>query len=335
MTLRTSITPVRWEDDGLRILDQRRLPRDEYYLACRRPDAVAEAIRTLAVRGAPLIGITAAYGMALAAREAESRERLLACAELLAATRPTAVNLFWALDRQRAVVAAHPDAAPGALAPLLLEEARAIHAEDAAACLAMAAAGAALCPAGARVLTHCNTGALATGGIGTALGVIRAARAAGRLGMVWVDETRPLLQGARLTAWEFARDDIPHRLLCDNMAAALMAAGEVDLVMVGADRITRAGDFANKIGTYGLAVLAHAHQIPFYVAAPWSTVDLALADGRAIPVESRGEEEVTHCGHQLLAPAGTRAWNPAFDVTPAALVTGFITERGVVKAPVG
>jgi methylthioribose-1-phosphate isomerase len=333
MTLHTTITPIRWEDGRLQILDQRRLPRDEYYLACRQTSDVAEAIRTLAVRGAPLIGITAAYGMALAARESRTREELLAFADLLASTRPTAVNLFWALDRCRKLINAHASATLPELVELLLTEARAIHADDAAACLAMAEVGAALFPSNARVLTHCNTGALATGGIGTALGVIRAAHAAGRVSTVWVDETRPLLQGARLTAWELAHDGIPFRLLCDNMAASLMAAGQVDLVIVGADRITRAGDFANKIGTYGLAVLARAHHLPFYVAAPWSTIDRTLADGSAIPVEFRREDEVTRCGGQLLAPADTQAWNPAFDVTPGTLVTGIITERGMLKLP--
>lgn len=333
MTLQTTITPIRWEEGRLFILDQRLLPHEERFLDCRRVDDVDDAIRTLAVRGAPLIGITAAYGMALAAQEAETHAQLLAFADQLAATRPTAINLFWALDRCSKVVAANPSASMAALADILLAEARAIHAEDAASCTAMAVAGAELFPFNSRILTHCNAGALATGGIGTALGVIRAAHAAGRVGLVWVDETRPLLQGARLTAWELLRDDVPHRLLCDNMAASLMAGGQVDAVILGADRITRSGDFANKIGTYGLAVLAKAHGIPFYVAAPWSTIDLELADGRAIPVEHRHEEEVTHCAGARLAPDGTPAWNPAFDVTPGTLVTAFITERGILQPP--
>ncbi|MHB0939384.1 MAG: S-methyl-5-thioribose-1-phosphate isomerase [Armatimonadota bacterium] len=326
----TSITPILWEDGAIRVLDQRALPAEERYLACTAVEEVAEAIRTLAVRGAPLIGIAAAYGMALAARLARDRGALLGYADLLAGTRPTAVNLFWALDRCRRVVEATSDAD---LPVALLAEARAIHAEDAAACAAMAEAGAELFPAGARVLTHCNAGALATGGIGTALGVIRAAHARGRVGQVWVDETRPLLQGARLTAWELRRDGIPYRLICDNMAASLMAAGRVDAVVVGADRITRSGDFANKIGTYGVAVLAQAHGVPFYVAAPWSTVDEALESGAQIPVEERNGDEVTRYSGHPIAPAGTDAWNPSFDVTPARLVRAFITDRGVLAPP--
>jgi len=326
----TTITPIRWEDGTVRILDQRALPAEERYLACTAVEEVAEAIRTLAVRGAPLIGIAAAYGMALGARLAHDRQALPAFADLLAGTRPTAVNLFWALDRCRRIVEHTSDAA---LPDALLAEAQAIHAEDAAACEAMARAGAELFPTGARVLTHCNAGALATGGIGTALGVIRAAHARGRVGQVWVDETRPLLQGARLTAWELGRDGIPYRLICDNMAASLMAAGQVDAVIVGADRITRSGDFANKIGTYGVAVLAQAHGVPFYVAAPWSTVDEALQDGAQIPVEFRDGSEVCRCGDRCITPAGTEAWNPSFDVTPARLVRAFITDRGVLAPP--
>jgi methylthioribose-1-phosphate isomerase len=331
--LQTTIQPLRWQQDHLEILDQRRLPGAEVYLPCTRVEEVAEAIRTLAVRGAPLIGITAAYGMALAARQAADAAHLSAAAALLASTRPTAVNLFWALHRCRQTLATLAATAPLAVvAARLLAEARAIHDEDAAACRAMAAAGAVRFSAGARVLTHCNTGALATGGIGTALGVIRAAYAHGGVAQVWVDETRPLLQGARLTAWELQHDGIPYQLICDNMAASLMAAGQVDLVIVGADRITRAGDFANKIGTYGLAVLASAHQIPFYVAAPWSTIDLTLSRGSEIPVEQRAEDEVSAIAGVRIAPMGARTWNPSFDVTPGRYVTGFITERGIVSS---
>lgn len=334
LSITTNITPIRWDDDAVVVLDQRLLPVEERYWRCTTVDDVAEAIRTLAVRGAPLIGVTAAYGLALGTRLTAARAGLAVMRDQLAGTRPTAVNLFWALTRCWRVVEALPaTAGMGEIAEALLAEARAIHREDAAACLAMARAGAALFPAGARILTHCNTGALATGGIGTALGVIRAAYAGGHASTVWVDETRPLLQGARLTAWELAHDGIPYHLICDNMAASLMASGQVDAVIVGADRITRSGDFANKIGTYGVAVLAQAHGIPFYVAAPWSTIDLALAGGASIPVECRTAEEICRCGTQRIAPEGTAVWNPSFDVTPGALVRAFVTERGVLQPP--
>ena len=331
--LQTTITPLRWEDGQVVLLDQRRLPAEERYLHCAAVDEVAEAIRTLAVRGAPLIGIAAAYGLALAAGHDGDRTALARSRDLLAATRPTAVNLFWALDRCWRVAESGVGLSMEQLSATLLAEARAIHAEDTAACAAMAAHGAALFPCTARVLTHCNAGALATGGVGTAIGVIRAAFAAARVAKVWVDETRPLLQGARLTAWELQRDGIPYQVICDNMAASLMAAGQVDLVVVGADRITRAGDFANKIGTYSVAVLAKAHNIPFYVAAPWSTIDTALADGSQIPVEHRAADEVLAFAGHTTTPSGATAWNPAFDVTPGALVEAFITERGVITPP--
>ena len=332
MNIHTNIIPLCWEEQALRILDQRALPARETYLSCASVDEVAEAIRTLAVRGAPLIGITAAYGMAIAAREARDRAQLARLREVLAGTRPTAVNLFWALARCWRLVESQPTLTLSGVYDALLAEARAIHAQDAASCLAIARAGLAVVPERARVLTHCNTGALATGGVGTALGVIRAAHAAGRLAEVWVDETRPLLQGARLTAWECRQDAIPFRLICDCMAASLMREGQVDAVIVGADRITRSGDFANKIGTYSLAVLARAHDIPFYVAAPFSTVDAQLENGAQIPVEFRADREVCQCGAQL-APEGTAAWNPAFDVTPGTLVRAFITERGLCTPP--
>jgi len=329
----TQITPLRWMDGRLELLDQRQLPCDEVYLCCSCVADVAEAIRTLAVRGAPLIGITAAYGMVIAASEASQRSELAELRDVLAATRPTAVNLCWALDRCWQVVESQPvNTSLSVLSTLLLTEAQAIQQEDAMSCDAIARFGMELFPPNARVLTHCNTGALATGGLGTALGVIRAAYAAGNVSQVWVDETRPLLQGARLTAWELQRDAIPYRLLCDNMAASLMAAGLVDLVIVGADRITRNGDFANKIGTYGLAVLAQAHTIPFYVAAPWSTVDMSLMSGKQIPLEFRSDTEISTLGGVRIAPSETSGWNPAFDVTPARLVRAFITERGVISA---
>ena len=330
----THITPLRWAGGHIDILDQRLLPNEVHYLHCADVDSVAEAIRSLAVRGAPLIGITAAYGMALAAGHAANVHALYTAHDVLAGTRPTAVNLFWALHRCREVIDALPaETSMAAVQQALLTEARLIHQHDADDCSVMAAHGAALLQNHSRILTHCNAGALATGGIGTALGVIRAACAAGKVEMVWVDETRPLLQGARLTAWELREDAIPYRVICDNMAAALMASGQVDVVIVGADRITTSGDFANKIGTYGLAVLAHAHGIPFYVAAPWTTVDLSLEHGTQIPVEFRAEEEICQLGDRQLAPEGSRCWNPAFDVTPARLVTRFISERGVHALP--
>lgn len=333
-SLQTHVVPLRWRAEGLELLDQRRLPQEEVYLLCQTVDEVAQAIRTLTVRGAPLIGIAAAYGMVVAARHVATHEELYAALDTLAGTRPTAVNLFWALARCQSVLDSQVDklSLPW-LAERLLDEARAIHQEDAEACYTMALAGVAVFPTQARVLTHCNAGALATGGIGTALGVIRAAHQDGRLLHVWVDETRPLLQGARLTAWELAKDEIPYKLICDNMAASLMASGQIDLVVVGADRITRNGDFANKIGTYGLAVLAQAHNIPFYVAAPWSTVDLALADGTAIPIEFRAAEEVCSFAGMRIAPLESPAWNPSFDVTPGRLVRGFISEQGVQHFP--
>ncbi len=333
MSITTTVNPLRWQGEALLLLDQRALPAEEVWLTCTTVDEVAQAIRTLAVRGAPLIGIAAAYGMVIAAQSAADGAQLAAYSDQLAGTRPTAVNLFWALERCRRVIAGMPGGALADIRDALLAEALAIHAEDAASCQAMAAAGASLFPAGTRVISHCNAGALATGGIGTSLGVLRAVHAAGNLAMVWVDETRPLLQGARLTAWELKRDGLPYRVICDNMAASLMASGQVDAVILGADRITRSGDFANKIGTYGLAVLANAHGLPFYVAAPFSTIDLHLQAGHEIPVEFRADEEVSRFGGLPVTPAGSTAWNPAFDVTPGTLVRAFITERGVLQLP--
>lgn len=341
--------PVLWEDGVVRLLDQRRLPTEVVELPCRTVEEVAEAIRTLAVRGAPLIGVTAAYALALAARQAvcgdggagagsllpasERQSRLEQAACMLRATRPTAVNLFWAIERmlERSRSLAALDGL--AWAEALLAEARALHDEDRAMCRAIGAHGAALVPPRAGVLTHCNTGGLATGGCGTAAGVIRAAVAAGKELRVFADETRPLLQGARLTAWELAQDGIEVTLLTDSMAAFAMAQGWVDLAVVGADRIAANGDTANKIGTYSVAVAARHHGIPFYVAAPSSTFDLSLADGRGIPIEERQPDEVRGFGGQATAPAGVAVWNPAFDVTPAELITAIITERGVVRPP--
>ncbi len=328
-----------WEDGALWLVDQRCLPDAYEPLPCRTPAVVAEAIRDMAVRGAPAIGCAAAYGLALSAAlhtadgAAAQRAALQADAALLRATRPTAVNLAWALDRQLACANSCAAADPAVLAERLRAEADAIAAEDEAACRAMGAHGAALLGPGARVLTHCNAGSLATVSYGTALGVVRAAHAQGRLAHVWVDETRPRLQGARLTAWELQQAGIPCTVIADNMAASFMRRGLIDAVIVGADRIAANGDTANKIGTYGLAVLARAHGLPFYVVAPTSTVDLALPDGSAIPIEERAAEEMTHLGGRGLTPAGVPVANPAFDVTPQDLISAIVTEQGVLRAP--
>jgi methylthioribose-1-phosphate isomerase len=300
------------------MLDQRALPAAERYERLRTVEEVAQAIERLVVRGAPAIGIAAAYGMVLAAAEGLPAE---AAAARLRRTRPTAVNLAWAVER---MLRAGLDLAA------LAAEARAIHREDVDACRTMGRVGAARVPDGATVLTHCNAGALATGGYGTALGVVRAAREAGKRVRVVACETRPVLQGARLTAWELARDGFEVTLVTDSMVAQLMRRREVDLVVVGADRIARSGDVANKIGTYGVACLAHVHDVPFYVAAPWSTVDLSCPDGGSIPIERRSEREVLCFGDVAVAPVGVRADNPAFDVTPARLVRAIFTERGEV-----
>jgi methylthioribose-1-phosphate isomerase len=314
-----AISPIRWRDGVLELLDQRHLPDEETWLRCEEPEQVAAAIRTLAVRGAPAIGIAAAYGLALAAGRGGD---LAAAARLLGDTRPTAVNLRWALDR---VLAAGADWA--------LEEAHAIAREQVEADRRMGELGAELFAEGDRALTHCNTGALATGGRGTAAGVLRSAWESGRLAQVWVDETRPLLQGARLTAWELEREGIPYRVVADAGAGSLMARGLVSRVIVGADRIARNGDVANKVGTYPLAVLADRHDIPFYVAAPVSTIDPATPSGDAIEIEERDPAEVVELAGRRIAPAGAEAANPAFDVTPAELVTAIITERGVLEPP--
>jgi methylthioribose-1-phosphate isomerase len=310
------------------MLDQRALPREEKYLRLRTPEEVAEAIERLMVRGAPAIGIAAAYGVVLGAVEGRPAEETSA---RLRRTRPTAVNLAWALDRM-ARVEAEGQRGSDRVARLA-SEARAIHREDVAACRAMGAVGAARIADGATVLTHCNAGALATGGYGTALGVLRAARESGKRIRVIACETRPVLQGARLTAWELARDGFDVTLVTDSMVASLMAAGKVDAAVVGADRIARSGDVANKIGTYGVACLAGAHGIPFYVAAPWSTVDMKCPDGAAIPIERRSEREVLFLAEVPVAPEGVRADNPAFDVTPARLVRAIFTERGEASPP--
>jgi methylthioribose-1-phosphate isomerase len=305
----------------VRLLDQRLLPDEERWLSLGGAAEVAEAIRTLAVRGAPAIGVAAAYALACEARWGASREVMDRAAQRLVKARPTAVNLAWAVNRMAPLF--------GEGADRLLAEAHAIRDEDEAACRRIGALGAPLVPDRARILTHCNAGALATAGYGTALGVVRAAFEAGKGVSVFADETRPFLQGARLTAWELHRDGIPVTLLTDGMAGWLMQRGEICCVVVGADRIAANGDVANKIGTYALAVLARHHRLPFYVAAPWSTVDLATPTGDSIPIEERGSDEVVLVAGKRIAPAGVLARYPAFDVTPAELVTAIITERGV------
>ncbi len=315
---------LEWKQGALKILDQRRLPERVEFLDCRRYEDVADAIRTLAVRGAPAIGIAAAYGVALAA--AEDFSHVPDAIEELANTRPTAVNLFWALEKMRGKYRS----APIVDAPRqLLELAKQIHWDDVANNKKIGMAAQELLPARANVITYCNAGALATGGYGTALGVFRAARSAGKKLHIYVNETRPVLQGARLTAWELLQDRFDFTLICDNMSASLMQKKKIDAVVVGADRIAANGDVANKIGTYMLAVLAHHHNVPFYVAAPTSTLDRDLPSGDRIPIEERDPREVRELpGGKIVSP-DTPVWNPSFDVTPASLITAIITERGV------
>jgi methylthioribose-1-phosphate isomerase len=341
---------VDWADGAVVMLDQRRLPEEEVYLCLRTSEEVAAAIRDMAIRGAPAIGVAAALGIALGFAGAGARgadggtgedpsapaasvARFEALARLFAATRPTAVNLFWAIERMREVFAANSGRGNGAVARALLEEAVAIRARDIEANRRMGRHGATLLPDSCRVLTHCNAGALATAGYGTALGVVRAAVEAGKRVSVYADETRPFLQGARLTAWELQRDGIPVTVLSDNMAGALFQKGVIDLCIVGADRIAANGDVANKIGTYAVAVLARAHGVPFYVAAPTSTIDLNTATGRDIPIEERAAAEVTHVAGKRIVPEGVPVLHPAFDVTPAELVTAIITEQGIARTP--
>lgn len=335
------IPTLTWTDEGVRFLDQTKLPLEESYVLATTYEQVADVIVTMVVRGAPAIGVSAAYGVALGAKGSNARtpeeldpeyERI--CARL-AATRPTAVNLFWAIDRMKGLYQNLRDsgATLNEIRQRLLAEAHAMYHEDIAACKAMGAFGGELLPQDGGVLTHCNAGALATCGYGTALGVIRAAVERGKNIHVYADETRPFLQGARLTAWELMADGIPTTVICDNMAASLMRAGRIKAVVVGADRIAANGDTANKIGTYNVAILAKEHGIPFYVAAPWSTIDLATPTGDAIPIEERPAIEVTHHGGKQLTPNGVDICNPAFDVTPARLVTAIVTERGVLRPP--
>ncbi len=328
---------IAWEGDALLLLDQRVLPVVESTARLTDPVAVADAIRTMVVRGAPAIGVTAAFGLVLAVQAARKKGRPWRrafddAATLLVGTRPTAVNLFWAIERMRGTAAALPDDAAAALASLE-REAIAIFDEDVAANRAMGTHGSKLLPARAGVLTHCNAGALATAGYGTALGVIRAAVAAGKEIHVYVDETRPFLQGARLTAWELMKDGIPCTLVTDSMAGAIIAAGKIDAAVVGADRVAGNGDVANKIGTYTVAVLCRTHKVPFYVAAPLSTIDPKLRSGKEIPIEERDSSEVTHLMGKRVAPYGVSVYNPAFDVTPARYVSAIVTEKGVLTAP--
>lgn len=340
-------SPILWLGDAangaLSLLDQTLLPTEVARLECRTVEGVCGAIKRLAVRGAPAIGIAAAYGVVLGVQQAtainEAKQSALAACDHLATSRPTAVNLFWALDRVRRAIHASSAAEAAELADELLATARAIHDEDRAQCAAIARYGAALLaephgsewPLGGGVLTHCNTGALATGGDGTALAVVFELHARGRAPKVYADETRPLLQGARLTAWECQQRGIDVTLLCDSMAATLLRDGRVRAVIVGADRIAANGDSANKIGTYGLAVLAHHHGVPFYVAAPTTTFDLSIDSGAEIPIEQRAAEEVTEAFGKRTAPAGVAVYNPAFDVAPAELIAALITERGVIS----
>lgn len=328
-----------WDVNKVKLLDQRRLPAEELYLEITDYHEIIEAIRTLAIRGAPAIGVAAAMGAALGALDIETHDpkefqaRFGKICREIAQARPTAVNLFWALDRVQRVAQAHAHESVAAVKDHLVAEAQTMLAEDETINRHMAQAGQVLIRDGYRVLTHCNTGALATGAYGTALGVLRAAWEAGKRFSVWVDETRPLLQGARLTTWELGKLGIPYTLIPDGAAATLMHQGRVDMVILGADRIASNGDTANKIGTYSVAVLAHHHGIPFYVAAPLSTFDFSIPDGNHIPVEERDAAEVTHLWGQAVAPAGAPALNLAFDVTPNELIAGIVTEKGIMEPP--
>ena len=332
---------IDWKEDGVVMVDQRKLPSAEVYVQCRSANDVARAIKTMVIRGAPAIGVAAAMGITLGMeRSKQTGTRQFATefqkvCDLMASTRPTAVNLFWAIERMKRSFSEGALAGESVeqLKTRLRSEAQKIHDEDVASCRAIGRHGAALVPADARVLTHCNAGALATAGYGTALGVIRGAIEAGKRVRVLADETRPFLQGSRLTAWELLKDGIDTTVITDNMAGALMRDGAIDLVVVGADRIAANGDTANKIGTYTVAVLAKEHGIPFYVAAPWSTIDLLTPDGSHIPIEERNAREVTHVGSNQVAPAGAQIRNPAFDVTPHRFITAIVTERGIFHPP--
>jgi methylthioribose-1-phosphate isomerase len=330
------VETVEWTPAGVVMIDQTRLPREEVYVTCRTYEEVAEAIRTMVIRGAPAIGVAAAMGVALGMQRAPAAnldEHFARVCDTLARTRPTAVNLFWAIDRMKRLYASLRGRSAEEIQEALADEARRMKLEDIAINEAIGRHGADLVPDGKTVLTHCNAGALATAGFGTALGVIRAAVAAGKRVDVFADETRPFLQGARLTVWELQQDGIPATLITDNMAGHFLKSGRIGCVVVGADRIAANGDVANKIGTYSLAVLARENGVPFYVAAPVSTLDLTLDSGAQIPIEERPAVEVTHVFGVPVAPEGIRVENPAFDVTPCRYVTAIVTERGVARPP--
>lgn len=335
----TKVETLRWVDDHLEMIDQRILPREFVYIKYSSAPQVAEGIKTMVVRGAPAIGCAAAYGIALEALQFEMqasqdfRIALENAFDVLAGSRPTAVNLFWALKRMRDIWDSYAKEAPTLIAQKLLQEAHTISAEDVEINRAMGAHGAELLPDGARVLTHCNAGALATAGHGTALGVIRSAVESGKRISVIADETRPFLQGARLTSWEMVQEGIPTTLISDGMAGHMMATGCIDAVIVGTDRVAANGDVANKIGTYMVAVLAYRHQIPFYVACPVSTIDMSTASGEEIPIEERDQQEVLGFAGIRTAAEGVSIRNPSFDITPAELVTGIITEYGLINQP--
>jgi methylthioribose-1-phosphate isomerase len=333
------IQTLEWTDQGVRFIDQTKLPTEETYVTCTTHEQVADVIRTMVVRGAPAIGVSAAMGIALGAKNSKAanvgefkREFDQIC-DVIGKTRPTAVNLFWAIRRMQKKFDILHTLSVAEIKKALIEESQRMHAEDIAANQAMGHHGATLMPDKGGVLTHCNAGALATAGYGTALGVIRAAVEQGKKIHVYADETRPFLQGSRLTAWELMKDGIPTTVISDNMAGAMMKQGKIGAIVVGADRVAANGDVANKIGTYTIAILAKEHGIPFYVAAPISTVDLATSDGSKIPIEQRNAREVTHIAGKQMVPNGVSIENPAFDVTPAKYVTAIITERGIARAP--
>jgi len=335
------IQTLEWTEHGVRFIDQTKLPGEETYLTCTTYQQVADAIRNMVVRGAPAIGVAAALGIALGVKDSkaetvgELKRELDQICEAMSKTRPTAVNLFWAIGRMREKFERIRIQPIAQIKQKLIEEAQRMHAEDIAANQAMGRHGATLLPSAGGVLTHCNAGALATAGYGTALGVIRAAVEQGKRIHVYADETRPFLQGSRLTAWELMKDGIPTTVISDNMAGAMMKQGKIGAIVVGADRIAANGDVANKIGTYSVAILAKEHGIPFYVAAPLSTIDFACVDGSGIPIEQRNAREITHFGDRQVVPEGVSIENPAFDVTPAKYVSAIITERGVARAPYG